>query len=1042
MSLEARFKDIVEAAVDQERREREAAQNKLGSRLNDELTDMRLQVSKFAGAEEMQEFRRSMQERHDELSQAHNGMMQRFQEFSGGLARHSNFHQELERKLGSVRSMADQERGNRDIHHRGLLERLEKLEDELRSQVSRRVMSVEGELLQLRSLLATASGGAQSLALVQSGPSLIQDMREQQDKSDERLKRMEQTVSAGMDKQGRDLDMSNQIHQSRLERLERDLAEARSQLDRRVSSSEDRSTTSLHSSMTSVKERLDVLEKLIGDSVGKTSDELRLSLEGVQMSLTERLSRLEAAQGAVASSNAEDLTAVHTKLGQVAGRLAACEAHGKELRDVRAQLVELSDSKEAVEASQAASKQQLDSFGGQLHGQVKDWEVAQERLARVQSRLAGCEEQLGGGGSMGTLQRTVTGLAEQVAILEAQQSSCSEKLGQVQGLQSQTLSRQGEQQAHQAQLCDQLAHLASTSAEVNERQSAVQFLQDRHSEELQVLKTSRDSISEKLKACEKMLRDQATDHAKDFGAIRNLLNQTVGKVSSCETELSGLADLKRYCAVLALDKDSLASKQEALQHSVEEHAKLSADFSAKSAKDHAALNDSLVHLQNRVARCEQLELRLADLQKQQVASEEEHKSLQTSQTSLMEKLEYVTSLSNSTSERLRADLEAGKAVQSRHSRDLESLRASSAQQAVMLEQLGCSEKKMGEESTKLHDELLALEKKLEQQQSRIQTCEGQAAPLQELKKAQAGAASDKARTSALLDALTERLQFLESDHHSFAQSQSASLHAANDQLDQMQSRVAKCEAQSSAIVELRKFQSALAGERSTQEASLSAIAERTGQLEAQLSGSVGKHAQLLKDLESLKALQSKAEAAGKEQSSDLQALTERCSAFPEALGKVEAKLSQLNSQAQEAFALRTKLEELQSKLAEECTARETNGAFLKDLLSKEKERRDSNQTSLKERLDYLENVLGESAQRHHRELEDARMSQAKSASEAQAREALLEALSERLQRLEASVGEAMQQTSQDRRAIEAKVEQLKEKFADVGSAWSHAAAEH
>lgn len=106
--------------------------------------------------------------------------------------------------------------------------------------------------------------------------------------------------------------------------------------------------------------------------------------------------------------------------------------------------------------------------------------------------------------------------------------------------------------------------------------------------------------------------------------------------------------------------------------------------------------------------------------------------------------------------------------------------------------------------------------------------------------------------------------------------------------------------------------------------------------------------------------------------------------------------------------------------------RKAHGAVALELerVSREKQSLHAGHATMSERLDYLERSLGDSADRHTKELSDAKSAHARTADEAKALHAKHASVEERLKYLEKSLGDSADRHMQELQGAHAKLEQL------------------
>lgn len=112
--------------------------------------------------------------------------------------------------------------------------------------------------------------------------------------------------------------------------------------------------------------------------------------------------------------------------------------------------------------------------------------------------------------------------------------------------------------------------------------------------------------------------------------------------------------------------------------------------------------------------------------------------------------------------------------------------------------------------------------------------------------------------------------------------------------------------------------------------------------------------------------------------------------------------------------------------------RKAHGAVAMELdrVSREKQALHTRHASMDERLEYLERTIGDSADRHAKELSEAKSAHARTADEAKALHAKHATVEERLKFLEKNLGDSADKHLQELQAAHAKLEQLHSRVAD------------
>merc|ERR1740121_3610196 len=127
--------------------------------------------------------------------------------------------------------------------------------------------------------------------------------------------------------------------------------------------------------------------------------------------------------------------------------------------------------------------------------------------------------------------------------------------------------------------------------------------------------------------------------------------------------------------------------------------------------------------------------------------------------------------------------------------------------------------------------------------------------------------------------------------------------------------------------------------------------------------------------------------------------------------------------------------ELHKKLEQEKAARDKHHGSVKDMLAKEQDERGGHHASINERVDYLENVIGTNADKHAKELEKLARSHKELTGELKAKGDSHEGVTERVSKLEKALVETAERQAREAKATKAKFESFSMKLSVVKEAW-------
>ncbi|CAK9088856.1 unnamed protein product [Durusdinium trenchii] len=602
-------------------------------------------------------------------------------------------------------------------------------------------------------------------------------------------------------------------------------------------------------------ERIDYLEKALGDSSEKHTRELEALKAAHQKVVAEHKGK-EQSHGQVADRlsqlqrEKEDLHARHMSLGERVDYLEkllgeSAEKHMQELEKFKA--------KHAKDLDASASKFQSHHLG------------LQERLEYVEGKIGDSAEKH----------------AKELSNMHAKVEQLHGKL-----------------QEEKNQREEKLVHL---TGHVREQVSGEQKVrEDRHA-----------TMEERLKFVESLVGDNADKHHKGL-----------------EEHGKGVKALHEKHLGLAERLDFL---EKMLGDSAEKHSQELAAAHQKVEQLHSKLTDHKTAQEAHVAKSQHL------MEREKVAREGSHASLM---TRLGELEELLTGHSKE-----------HESHRSSHSKVMQEIKARGLAHAGLEERVGFLEKNLGDSADKhaqATKEVQLAQTKLDQVHSRLSQVEKHGEQIDELKKAHAFSSGHRAQQEMAHASLKERVEFLEESigdnadkhhkalaeikaHHVKLQSDSKvkethhetlveriqylekaigdsahkhtqELANAHSKLEDLHSRVAKCEVHGEHIESLKKSHATLASNKAVGEAS---IGERLDYLEKALGDSADRH-------------------------------------------------------ALEIASAHSKLAALHSRLGDEKEARERHANSTADHMSKERSTREMHHSSLEERLSYVESLLGES----------------------------------------------------------------------------------
>jgi len=130
------------------------------------------------------------------------------------------------------------------------------------------------------------------------------------------------------------------------------------------------------------------------------------------------------------------------------------------------------------------------------------------------------------------------------------------------------------------------------------------------------------------------------------------------------------------------------------------------------------------------------------------------------------------------------------------------------------------------------------------------------------------------------------------------------------------------------------------------------------------------------------------------------------------------------------------LAELHKKVAKEAAAREKHHGSIKDLLAKEQDARNNHHSTLNERVDYLEGVLGDNADKHAREVAEIASGHQKLHGSLKSQGDGHGAFVERVNKLEKAFAECTENQARQAKAITVRFDSFSNKLHAVSDAWT------
>jgi len=490
------------------------------------------------------------------------------------------------------------------------------------------------------------------------------------------------------------------------------------------------------------------------------------------------------------------------------------------------------------------------------------------KLDQMQGRLTACERQ---GAHLGDLQKAHSSLANEKAALDMHYAALKERVEYLDGL-------------------------LSSSA-------------DKHSRELEAIKSAHAKLASETKEHHGKFADILAEEKDARGAhhlsvqerlafLENLLGESADKH---DQHLSALEAHKGFHA-------KLTSEMESLKRAHESHLKGKDSLD----KHHASVSERLEYIETLLGDSAEKHTReLEALKAAHAKLTKERDGVASHQGSLNQRVELLEKALSDAVDKHATELEQIRGAHGKHAKELEGFKGAHARHASMVERLEYVEKLLGDAVEKHATEL-----------EEIRGAHGKhAKELEGFKGAHARHAS-----------MAERLEYLEKLLGDSAEQHATELAAAHSKLDSLHGRLA--EERAAREQHHNSMRSSMTAEQQARDAHHASVQERLQYLEGLIGDNADKHA---KELESQRANHAKLTSEAKSREMRHATLEERLDFIERAISDSADK------HAEELAAARTKVDQLHSSL---------------------KDVRDSHQATLKERVDYLENLLGDSADKH------------------------------------------------------------------------------
>lgn len=750
--------------------------------------------------------------------------------------------------------------------------------------------------------------------------------------------------------------------------------------------------------------------RLIGGMAGKG---------GRMEEMNQRLSACEA-QG----SNLAELHQRHTSLEdrltcELQDFAQGADGRRAEVADLRASHGAHSEELQALKASLPENMLRLIGDATEQHrGKL---EAASARLEQLHERVVSCEAQ---GGELGRAHGT---LAEEKEGLRGRHASLQDRLDKLEG-------RLGDSTAIEVHARELQA--LKTALEVHS--GAVL----KHGQLLQDLgvagQTLQASLDERLAALERSFGERVESHRLALAEAQQYMDHLHGRMTDCERlggsleEHTGQLEALRsahedHLGILAQHRQDLdaheakrAAEHEQLVQRLGSVETTHSEASDQHADSLRQAHTRLEAVQDCLSCFERHKQCLDGLQRSHKALEERKAELETKHVSMAERIEYVEQLLGDSADKHAEELAALRDAHAKQGGELDGLKDLHAKAGTVEERLESLERSLGESAGSHSEELSAVRRDQERLQGRLAACEGHGTALGELRRAHG---SLDTRHSSL----RERMDTLEGMLSDSSAQQAQGLAAVQARQDESHGRLAACEQVSPSVQELRRCHTELASARQALTSDMGNLTDRIDSIESIVGDSANRNT---KEIKALKASHEKQAATLAKHTDVFAAHRAQHAPLPDRISFLEQQIGDSADRHAAAVA------ELHDKFSQEQAAHEQHHGSVRELMAREMEDRGAHHATLSERLDYLESMVGDTADKHMQELAQVASGHHTLAGELRSREGQHGALVERVAGLEQGLSANTERVTAGLQAAEERVDKFTGRLAAIREAWT------
>lgn len=712
----------------------------------------------------------------------------------------------------------------------------------------------------------------------------------------------------------------------------------------------------------------------------------------LQATIPERLAYLEQLVGDSADAHTDKLEAAMAKFGHLHGRLSSCEQN----HDLLAQ------DKDVKHASLQERVDYLESAMG---------DSADKHAQEIEALKAAHD------GHVGLLSKNAQFLDDHKGAMAGHHGTLQERMDEIENVLGLHADKHG----------DGLAEAASNMEQMHTRLSAVERfggvleeLGRSHSSlarEKQELADQHSGLQDRFDSMDKAFGDSFSKHGSDLQALGSAHDKHLTALSKHARELEALRAEKQAI------HDSLSGRLDSFEQ-------LHGETADKHAMGLSQLDSRYQAMLDRLTGVEKHGGHISNLQRSHDTLAAKKAELEDSHASMGDRVSYLEQMLGDSVEKHAKELRALRDSHSKHANDLDGLKsAHSTKHSSVDERLDYIEQVVGDSADKHAEELAQLKSFHDSLHGRLTACEGHGSVLNELRDGHGSLAAQKAQLEQHHASLKERVDYLEGLMNDSADRHAAKIDAAHGKLTDMHSRLSAVERFGPAILDLKKGHSELHDHKSSITSDHTALKDRTDNMEALFGDSTNRQT---RDLKALKALHDKHATTLTNHASQLDGFTlhqEHHASLPERMTYIE---QQIGDSADKHLA---EISELHKKVAREQASREKSHNSYKDQMAREQEERGNHHASMNERLDYLESVIGDNADKHASEIASVVSGHQKLYGELGSHGNNHASTAERVSKLEKAAVDVAQRQEREGRATQAKLDVMAKRFSIVKEAW-------